>query len=36
MYEFSDECVLMVLADQYYDEGDYIRNYQEFLKMVQS
>lgn len=36
MYEFSDDCVLMVLADQYYDEGDYVRNYQEFLKMVQS
>ncbi|KGA42904.1 dTDP-6-deoxy-3,4-keto-hexulose isomerase [Pectobacterium odoriferum] len=31
MYDFSDDCVLMVLADKYYDESDYIRNYDEFL-----
>jgi len=29
---FSRDCVLMVLASQYYDENDYIRNYDEFLK----
>ncbi len=34
MYDFSPDCVLMVLADQYYDESDYIRNYDEFLEMV--
>ena len=33
MYDFSDDCVLMVLADQLYDELDYIRNYGEFLMM---
>jgi dTDP-4-dehydrorhamnose 3,5-epimerase-like enzyme len=33
MYDFSDDCVLMVLADQYYDEADYIRNYKEFLTL---
>ena len=27
MHEFSDDCVLLVLADDYYDESDYIRNY---------
>jgi dTDP-4-dehydrorhamnose 3,5-epimerase-like enzyme len=32
MYDFSDDCVLMVLADAHYDESDYIRNYEEFLK----
>lgn len=32
MYDFSDDCVLMVLADQLYDESDYIRDYQVFLK----
>lgn len=32
MYDFSDDCVLMVLADQLYDESDYIRDYQKFLK----
>lgn len=31
MYDFSDDCVLMVLADQPYDESDYIRDYDEFL-----
>src|SRR3989442_7225326 len=30
--DFSEDCVLLVLADQFYDEGDYIRNYEEFLK----
>lgn len=32
MYEFSDDCVLMVLADQHYDESDYVRDYSDFLK----
>ena len=31
MYDFSDDCILMVLASDHYDESDYIRNYQEFL-----
>lgn len=33
IYDFSSDCVLMVLADNYYDESDYIRDYQEFLKL---
>ena len=32
MHDFSDDCVLMVLASDYYNEEDYIRNYDEFLK----
>ena len=32
MYDFSDDCVLLVLASEHYDEADYIRDYQEFLK----
>lgn len=32
MYDFSDNCVLLVLASNYYDEEDYIRDYEEFLK----
>ena len=32
MHDFSDNCVLLVLANDYYDEADYIRNYQEFLE----
>jgi len=29
---FSPDCVVVVLASEYYDESDYIRDYQEFLK----
>lgn len=28
---FSNDCVLMVLASEHYDESDYIRDYQIFL-----
>lgn len=31
MFDFSSDCVLMVLADAYYDEADYIRSYQDFV-----
>ena len=31
MYNFSEDCVLMVLADQHYDNGDYIRDYHQFV-----
>ena len=34
MYDFSDDCVLLVLADNYYDEDDYIREYNEFIRVV--
>ncbi|MGC9402635.1 sugar 3,4-ketoisomerase [Vibrio genomosp. F10 str. 9ZC157] len=34
MHDFSDDCVLMVLASNVYDESDYIRDYEEFLKEV--
>ncbi|WP_041208324.1 sugar 3,4-ketoisomerase [Aeromonas jandaei] len=34
MYDFSDDCVLMVLANQPYDESDYIRDYNCFLEEV--
>lgn len=30
MHDFSEDCVLMVLASQLYDESDYIRDYKEF------
>lgn len=32
MYEFSDNAVLLVLASENYDEGDYIRDYNAFLE----
>lgn len=34
MYDFSEDCLLMVLADQVYDESDYIRDYEEFKCLV--
>jgi dTDP-4-dehydrorhamnose 3,5-epimerase-like enzyme len=34
MYDFTPDCVLMVLANQYYDECDYIRDYQEFISVA--
>lgn len=34
MHDFSADCVLLVLANDFYDEADYIRNYDEFLNVV--
>ncbi|MGH1472177.1 MAG: sugar 3,4-ketoisomerase [Cellvibrionaceae bacterium] len=34
MYDFSEDCVLLVLASEHYDEDDYIRDYEEFLRCV--
>jgi dTDP-4-dehydrorhamnose 3,5-epimerase-like enzyme len=34
MHDFSADCVLLVLASEHYDEQDYIRNYQEFLRFA--
>ena len=32
MHDFSSDCVLVVLASEHYDESDYIRDYDKFLK----
>ena len=34
MYDFSDDCVLLALASDYYNEGDYIRSYDKFIEIV--
>ncbi|MGY2182692.1 sugar 3,4-ketoisomerase [Pseudomonas agarici] len=34
MHNFSEDCVLLVLASEHYNEMDYIRNYSEFVKEV--
>lgn len=34
MYDFSEDCVLLVLASELYDESDYIRDYQKFTGEV--
>lgn len=36
MYDFSDDCVLLVLASDYYDEADYIRDYGDFLWKIRN
>ena len=36
MKNFSYGCKLMVLASDYYDEKEYIRNYDEFLKGIKN
>ena len=34
MKNFSEDCVLVVLASEHYNENDYIRDYDEFLKVL--
>jgi len=33
MHNFNPNCVLLVMASDHYDEGDYIRSYEEFKKI---
>lgn len=34
MHDFSEDCVLLVLASEHFSEDDYIRDYQEFIKVI--
>ncbi len=34
MYDFSKDSVLLVLASEYYDPSEYIRDYDEYLKEI--
>ena len=34
MYDFSPDSVLLVLASEHYDGGEYIRDYEEYLKEI--
>lgn len=34
MHNFSEDCVLIVLASDHYNEIDYVKDYQEFLNIV--
>lgn len=34
MQEFSQDAILLILASDYYEEKDYIRDYQEFLRLA--
>lgn len=33
MFDFSSDCVLLVLSNEHYDENDYIRDYNQFLDL---
>jgi dTDP-4-dehydrorhamnose 3,5-epimerase-like enzyme len=33
IHDLSDDCVILVLADDYYREDDYIRNHEEFSRL---
>ena len=34
MKNFSDDCILLVISDHLYDKNEYIRNFNEFLKLT--
>lgn len=36
MYDFSPDAVLLVLASDYYNEEDYIRDYDKFLEFIKA
>lgn len=35
MFDFSEDSVLLVLASEHYDADEYIRDYEEFCRLVQ-
>lgn len=35
MHDFSEDCVLLVLASEHFSEDDYIRNYDKFKEIVE-
>ena len=34
MHDFSQDCILMVVASDFYEEADYIRDYSSFLNLI--
>lgn len=34
MHEFTEDCVLLVFASDYFDESDYIRDYKNFRELL--
>jgi hypothetical protein len=34
MYDFTEDCVLLVLADQLYDPAEHIQDYAEFHRLA--
>jgi len=36
MKNFSQDCILLIFASEYYNESDYIRNYDQFVKYIET
>lgn len=36
MKDFSEDCILMVIASEHYDERDYIRDYDKFREIIKN
>jgi len=36
MHDFSPDCILLVLANEFYQEADYIRDHDKFKKIINS
>ncbi|WP_419393375.1 sugar 3,4-ketoisomerase [Cytobacillus praedii] len=36
MHDLSDDCLLLVLASDYFQETDYIRDYEEFKRLIKN
>ena len=36
MFDFTEDCILLVLASELYRESDYIKNYQKFLEKIKA
>ncbi|EPR7136222.1 TPA: WxcM-like domain-containing protein [Vibrio vulnificus] len=34
MHNFSEDCILMIVASELYDEDDYIHDYKDFLRIL--
>jgi dTDP-4-dehydrorhamnose 3,5-epimerase-like enzyme len=34
MHDFSPDCVLLLMASEHYDESDYIRSYEDFIRLT--
>ena len=35
MYDFSEDSILMVLTNEYYDNSEYIRDFDDYVKIMQ-
>ena len=36
MYNFSTDCILLILASEHYDTDDYIRNFKDYISYIKN